>query len=121
MLESKPCYVTILTSVSPSQRQSRYTVHFKFELLLSLPSMFFAMNHSVPGICMPSTRPYSVIICSSVGYLILNTGISLVCVKYEMLESLKLSDVAYKQYTSVDVMYFTMPVVSNVIAGMPQH
>lgn len=49
-----------------------------------------------------------------IGYLLLNTGISLVCVKYDVLKDLV---DAYK-FTDVDVMYFTKPASFNQIASM---
>ena len=49
ILESKPCYVSILPSQSPSQSCHSHTIHFKFELLLPSPSAYIDIYHSLPG------------------------------------------------------------------------
>lgn len=48
-----------------------------------------------------------------IGCLILNTGISIVCVKYGESAKVVNDDLAYKQHTGVEVVYFITPLVST--------
>lgn len=72
-MESKPCYVSILPTQSPHQSCCTYAIYFKFELLLPYPCVHVCKHHSIPG------------------YLIINTGISIICVTYELLNQCEVS------------------------------
>lgn len=80
-LESKPCSVSILPSQSLCRSSHTFTIHFTFELLLPFPSVFVALDYSFPG-------------C-----LLLNTGISLLCVTY-VLSKENTHDVAHYSISS---------------------
>lgn len=149
-LESKPCYISILQSQSPHKSPCKYTIHFKIELLLPFPDVHVLMNHSIPGegsgtICSDSfligqmsclggskymydnwlvyyfSESLYIIMISVSGCLLLNTGISLVCVNYEILKEGKLFPTCANsnstQYTSHDVQHFVMPMSHTRPAG----
>ena len=101
--------MSIIQSQSPCQRYSCDTpaIHFKFELYLPHPCVYVTMEHSFSGLSVDQQIKRLLLLAYYVGCLLLNTGISLLCVTYQPPSNENYSSVQ-TQFTTRDEKHFVV-------------